>query len=172
MGLDFQQVARHSDEQFDPGLPGDQVAMAIARQKAAVFSDLAADHVVLTADTVVASDTRILGKPRNRADAIAMIESLSGQWHTVWTAICLTHGDWQDCHTEGTRVKFALLDGVEIEHYVDTHEPFDKAGAYGIQEWIGLVGIERIEGDYHTVMGLPTQRLWTMLKQLAERERR
>ena len=119
---------------------------------------------MLTADTVVIAEGQILGKPADRAEAIAMITLLSGRDHEVVTGTTLRSKDKVQSFSVSSKVRFRVLDTEEIEYYVDRYRPFDKAGAYGIQEWIGYVGIERLEGSFYNVMGLPVQRLYCELK--------
>ena len=120
--------------------------------------------ILLTADTVVIAEGQILGKPADRAEAIAMITLLSGRDHEVVTGTTLRSKDKVQSFSVSSKVRFRVLDAEEIEYYVDRYRPFDKAGAYGIQEWIGYVGIERLEGSFYNVMGLPVQRLYCELK--------
>jgi septum formation protein len=124
---------------------------------------LAPNDILLTADTVVVSENRVLGKPQDRAEAIAMIQSLSGCEHEVITGVTLRSADRRVSFSSHSKVRFRRLSLEEIEYYVDTYAPMDKAGAYGIQEWIGYVGIEGIEGSFFNVMGLPVQRLYCEL---------
>ena len=133
--------------------------------KAKAFEgELAADELLITADTVVCLDGRILGKPNGRKEAVEMLGELSGKKHTVVTGVCLTTNERRRSFSSKTDVCFKRLDEAEIVYYVDNYEPFDKAGAYGIQEWIGYIGITGIEGSFYNVMGLPVQRLYEVLK--------
>lgn len=138
-------------------MPIETTAQTLAHSKAAAYdtSTLDDNTVLVTADTVVALDDKALGKPANRDEAIAMLQSLSGRAHTVYTGVCVRGRTAEKLFTEATQVHFRQLSDGEICYYVDTYRPYDKAGAYGIQEWIGMIGIERIEGDYYNVMGLP-----------------
>ena len=143
----------------------DRVAVAIARRKAEAYTaPLADDEVLVTADTVVVHRDQVLGKPRTREQALDMLHSLSGDSHHVYTGVCLRSARRQISFSECTRVHFRPLDDDDIQYYVDTFRPYDKAGAYGIQEWIGMVGIDHIEGCYYNVMGLPLTRLYQELK--------
>ena len=158
LGIRFEVRLKKTTENYDPSMPSNEVAAHIAMQKNMAFSDeeLASSELLITADTIVACKGKVLGKPHDVADAVAMLHRLSGRCHEVYTGLCLRmKGNEVLTHTEETRVYFKSLSDEEIEYYVSTYKPCDKAGAYGIQEWIGFVGIERIEGCYYNVMGLP-----------------
>ena len=154
------------DESFPSSLPAELVAEYIAVKKATPYKDniKGTDNIVLTADTVVVCDNDILGKPHDKADAIRMLHFLSGKTHQVYTGVCLTSENRQKHFTVKTDVTFRELTNEEIEYYVSKYQPFDKAGAYGIQEWIGYVGIKGIKGSYYNVMGLPVRRIYEELK--------
>ncbi|MBI9065046.1 MAG: septum formation protein Maf [Marinilabiliaceae bacterium] len=129
------------------------------------LNDLKSDNkIIISADTVVSIHDEVLGKPSDRDDAIRMLNLLSGDEHEVITGVTITSGAKQETFAVSTKVHFKPLSKAEIEHYVDTYQPYDKAGAYGIQEWIGLIGIDRIEGSYFNVVGLPVQRLYAELQ--------
>ena len=121
---------------------------------------------MITADTIVWLDEKVLGKPKDREDAMCMLRTMSGRTHEVFTGVCLTTTEWQRSFTAQTEVRFAELSEEEITYYVDTYKPMDKAGAYGVQEWIGFIGVENISGSYYNIMGLPVQRLYKELVQL------
>ena len=168
-GLDIPFTVEYNpnvDEQIDPSLPPEAVPQALAQQKSLAFPrPLAPDELLITADTLVYCQGNILGKPHSRDEAIWMLQLLSGHTHTVWTGVFLrtvrsTHG-----FTAATAVTFSLLSQEEIEYYVDTYKPYDKAGAYGAQDWIGYVGIKHIDGSYFNVMGLPVQMLYRHLEE-------
>ena len=144
----------------------DKVAEALACAKADGYdrSLLKQDEVLLTADTIVVVDGKVTGKPHGRDEAIAMLHTLSGKTHIVYTGVCLRSLDRNVSFTERTDVHFKELTDDEITYYVDTYKPFDKAGAYGIQEWIGMIGIDRIEGDFYNVMGFPVAHIWKVLR--------
>lgn len=143
----------------------DQVAEYIAREKAAAYlASLADDELVITADTVVICDNRIMGKPHDAADAVRMLSALSGKTHHVVTGVCITTRGRQKSFSVSSSVTFAPLSDDEIKYYVDKYQPMDKAGAYGIQEWIGYIGVTRLEGSYFNVMGFPVQRVYAELK--------
>lgn len=155
------------DESYPDTLKGSEVAAYISCAKAAAYAQsMAADELIITADTIVCLDEQVLGKPADEAEAIAMLRSLSGRTHQVYTGVALTTKAKQTSFVSCSHVTFASLTDEEIQHYVTHYRPMDKAGAYGIQEWIGYIGVERIEGSYFNVMGLPVQRLYTELKAL------
>lgn len=159
--------SREVDESYPATLTPDEVAPYLSALKSEAYKDLAeSDTILVTADTVVICDGRILGKPADRDEAIAMLTLLSGRSHHVVTGVTLRRGDKSVTFAESTEVVFSQLNPADIEHYVDRYRPYDKAGAYGIQEWIGYVGIESICGDYYNVMGLPLNRLYQALKGL------
>lgn len=158
--------SRDIDESYPDTLAPDQVPVFLSQLKARGYDDLTADgSIVLTADTVVIVDEQILGKPAGRDEAIAMLRMLSGRAHRVVTGVTLHTADRSASFATTTTVHFAPLTDSEIEHYVDTYRPFDKAGAYGIQEWIGAIGITGIEGCFYNVMGLPLHDLYRHLKE-------
>ncbi|MDR1757171.1 MAG: Maf family nucleotide pyrophosphatase [Culturomica sp.] len=168
-GFEFEVRTKEVEEVYPPELPVEQVPEYLARLKAEAFrSELRAGEWLITADTVVCLEGVLLGKPADRADAIRMLEALSGRKHTVISGVCLTAVDRQTAWSVATGVYFTELSAEEIARYVDVYKPFDKAGAYGIQEWIGYIGIERIEGSFYNVMGLPVQTLYRELKKLKE----
>lgn len=153
------------DESRCDKCPSELRAERISLLKAQAFdaSTLRADEVLVTADTVVALGDRVLGKPRNDAEAAEMLRSLSNECHRVYTGVTLVWQGGQKSFTATTRVYFRALSDDEIHYYIKNYQPFDKAGAYGVQEWIGMVGISRIEGCYYNVMGLPLARLYKEL---------
>ena len=155
------------DESYPDTLRGGEIAAHISRVKADAYrTTMAADELIITADTIVCLDDQVLGKPADEAEAIAMLHSLSGRTHQVYTGVTLTTKEKQSSFVSCSHVTFATLTDEEIHHYVTHYRPMDKAGAYGIQEWIGYIGVERIEGSYFNVMGLPVQRLYTELKKM------
>lgn len=166
LGIDFEvRLIRDIDESFPATLPVSDVAVHISKAKATAYLDtMAENEVVLTADTVVVCDGQILGKPQDAEDARCMLGLLSGKSHEVITGVTLSTLQWQRSFAVTTMVWFKELTADEISFYVDSYRPFDKAGAYGIQEWIGYVGVQRIEGSYFNVMGLPVQRIYDELK--------
>lgn len=158
------------DESWPDGLPGEEIPQYIAREKAAAYrACLHPKDLLITADTIVyAEDERkrhvVLGKPQDRDDAMRMLHLLSGITHQVITGVCLTSTERQMSFSSVSEVTFDVLTDEEIDYYISHFRPFDKAGAYGIQEWIGLIGVRRLEGSYFNVMGLPVQRLYQELK--------
>jgi septum formation protein len=164
LGFDFTIETRPTDEAFPPEMPVDEVAEFLARQKAAEFVPDLGERIVLCADTVVILDNQILNKPQDAADAHRMIRALTGRSHRVRTGVCILSPDSMDSFTDETIVHFAQMTDAEIDYYIRECAPFDKAGAYGAQDFIGLVGIDRLEGSFYTVMGLPTHRVYQALK--------
>ena len=167
-GIEFELAPRFEcEESFPDDMPADEVAEYLSRLKSEAYPEsLAEQDILLTADTVVIAQSRILGKPADRAEAIAMISMLSGCEHDVVTGVTLRTAAHTHSFSVKSKVRFRALDEEEIAYYVDTYRPFDKAGAYGIQEWIGYVGIESLDGSFYNVMGLPVQRLYCELKEM------
>jgi septum formation protein len=167
--VDFEVIVSDVPETYPAGMPVGLVPIHIARNKAlAVKKQLDAGRIVLAADTVVVLDGEIIGKPRDREDAIAILTRLAGHRHEVITGVILSRGDQEIAFAECTEVDFHELTRQQIEMYVDKYRPYDKAGAYAIQEWIGVVGIRGIEGDFYNVMGLPVSRVMQELGQLTD----
>lgn len=168
LGLDFEvRTLPGVDESYPDTLEGSQIPLYIAREKAEAYRGLLRENeLMITADTIVWLDGRVLGKPRDEAKAVQMLRDMAGRTHEVYTGVCLTTPARQRSFSAGTRVRFAPLSDEEIDYYVSRFHPLDKAGAYGVQEWIGYVGVEHIEGSYFNVMGLPVQRLYQELKQM------
>jgi septum formation protein len=167
MGINYVvALGQDVDETYPPGLPPEQVPEFLARLKAQAFPrSLSDSELLLTADTIVQCKGQVLGKPADAADAVRMLQTLSGDRHEVLTGVCMRTRHHEKCFTARSAVTFRRLSPAEIAYYVDTYKPFDKAGAYGVQEWIGYIGIEHIEGSYFNVMGLPTQRLYVELSE-------
>lgn len=164
LGLNFEVITGDVDEVFPDSMPVSEVAEYLAFIKAEPFrSSLDANMLVITADTIVSVDNQVLGKPTNHAEATAMLNLLSGRSHLVSTGVHLLSQHRYAAFTSTTTVWFKKLEEEEIEYYVSNFKPFDKAGAYGIQEWIGHIGVQRIEGSYFNVMGLPVQQLYEAL---------
>lgn len=165
LGIAFTQYVDESvDESYPATLSKSKIPEYIAEKKSAAYPhELAEDDILITADTIVWASGQVLGKPADREDAIRMLNILSGKSHEVFTAITLRTTGKKQTFVASSTVYFRPLEDEEIEYYVDTYKPYDKAGAYGIQEWIGYVGLERIEGSYFNVMGLPVQRLYVEL---------
>lgn len=166
LGLEFEiRLLQDIDESYPSGLSGTEIAEHISRKKAEAYRPtISTDELVITADTIVYLDGKVLGKPKDEQEAKEMLHALSGKTHDVITGVSLlTHSN---LHTfsSTSKVTFSDLSDEEIAYYVGNYHPTDKAGAYGIQEWIGYVGVERIEGSYFNVMGLPVQKLYSELK--------
>ena len=168
LGIDYEvKTLPDVDESFPEGLSEVETATYIARAKADVYRTIMQpDELIITADTIVWLDGEVMGKPADEEDARRMLRALSGKTHQVITGVCLTTVDIQKTFATVTDVTFCRLSEEEIDYYVDHYRPMDKAGSYGIQEWIGFVGVESISGSYFNVMGLPIQRLYTELKKL------
>lgn len=171
--LPFTVMVSDTDESYPSSLPIDEVPAYIAKHKAlAVEANLGLQQTsmetacIIAADTVVVLDQTIMGKPVDRADAISSLSKLSGNTHQVITGVCLLYAGQEISFSETTKVSFHTLTQDQIEFYVDTYKPYDKAGGYAIQEWIGVVGIKGIEGDFYNVMGLPVSKLVQKIKQL------
>ena len=166
MGVDFTILTKETPETFPPEMPLEEVPVHLSLQKSLAFSDaeLPADYLLITADTVVISEGEILGKPKDAADAVRMLEQLSGKVHHVVTGVTVRSKGRQESFAARSEVTFAPLENDEIDYYIERYRPYDKAGAYGIQEWIGYVGISGLEGSFYNVMGLPTRKLFQALK--------
>ena len=165
LGVPFEvRVLQDIDEHYPENLPVNEVARYIAKEKADAYRRIvAADELIITADTVVIVGDEILGKPVDEADAVRMLKLLSGRTHQVMTGVCLLTAEKERCFDVTTDVTFKALTDEEIHYYVDRYRPFDKAGAYGIQEWIGYIGVTGLNGSYYNVMGLPVQRIYQEL---------
>ena len=167
-GIDIDFVVRalpDVDESFPAELKGGEIPLYISKKKADAYRPVMADdELVITADTIVWLDGVALGKPTDEADARRMLRSMSGKAHSVFTGVTITTKEQQRCFVAQSDVTFAALTDEEIEYYVEKYRPMDKAGSYGVQEWIGYVGITGIVGSYFNVMGLPVQRLYNELK--------
>ena len=165
MGIDFTTVNIHADESFPHDLKGADIPLYISRAKAEAFrNQLKPNQLLITADTIVWVDGEQLGKPLDEKDAKRMLRLLSGKTHQVFTGVTLTSLDKQISFSDATDVTFRAINADEIEHYVHTYRPLDKAGAYGIQEWIGYVACTSLNGSYFNVMGLPTEKLYEALR--------
>ncbi|MCB2410788.1 Maf family nucleotide pyrophosphatase [Hymenobacter lucidus] len=168
LGLRYEVRLQEVDESFPDHLKRAEVAEYLAAHKAEAYrAGLAPDEVVLTADTIVCLEDDVLNKPADEAEARAMLTRLQGRAHDVYTGVCLLGGNGQrTVFSDQTRVHFRSLTPAEIEFYVHTYQPLDKAGAYGAQDWIGMVAVTRLEGSYFNVMGLPVHRVWEELEKL------
>lgn len=169
LGLDFSIADPiEVDESYPADMPADTVAEYISRKKAEAYAaTLTADTILITADTIVLVDGEILGKPHSEASAKEMLRKLSGKSHKVITGVTLSTVDAIQSFSAVTTVNFDNLSDKEIEYYIENYHPFDKAGAYGIQEWIGAAGIKGIEGSYYNVMGLPVHQLYKFLSTIS-----
>lgn len=167
LGWDFKVIVKDVEENFDPSLKREEIPLYLATLKANAFKqDLKENTLVITADTVVWINDKVLNKPASFEEATTMLRMLSGNTHEVITGVCLLTKHQQKCFHVVTTVKFKKLSDEEIEYYITNHKPYDKAGAYGAQEWIGYVGVERIEGSYFNVMGLPVKELYEEVERL------
>lgn len=166
MGVDFEILIKETPEDYPSDLPLDEVPKYLSLQKSLAFKDdeLPADYLLITSDTVVICEGEILGKPKDRKDAARMLELLSGKTHHVVTGVTVRSAMKTESFAVRSNVTFAQLDCEEIDYYIEHCKPYDKAGAYGIQEWIGYVGISGLEGSFYNVMGLPTRKLYQCLK--------
>ena len=168
LDIEFETRTKDVDESYSDGLPSLLVAEFLAEKKANAFKDELKDNdILITSDTVVICNAEILEKPSTKKNAFEMLSKLSGKVHEVVTGVCImTTGD-MELFSEVTKVWFKVLTTDEINYYIDKYEPYDKAGSYGIQEWIGYIGIDKIEGTYFNVMGLPLNELYKKLHQFA-----
>lgn len=168
LGIDFRIVEPDDCENYPASLEREEIALYLAGMKAEWVikkeKGKLLNSIIIASDTIVCLDNIVLNKPASREEAIQMLKKLSGKGHEVITAVCLAGNSRQHSFYSKTKVYFANLHDDEIEFYVDNYKPYDKAGSYGIQEWIGYIGIEWIEGSYFNVMGLPVQKLYTELK--------
>jgi septum formation protein len=166
LGFDFEvRVNSELEEAYPDGLASKEIPVYLAELKArAIMKHIPSKTLVITADTIVWLDDKVINKPRDRTDAIRMLRKLSGNMHEVLTGVCIRSSIEMRSFHASSLVWFTNLTDDEILYYVDHHRPFDKAGAYGIQDWIGYIGIEKIEGSYFNVMGLPIQKLYHELK--------
>ena len=166
LGIDYEvRTIQGIDESYPADLPVNQIAEYIAAEKAAAYQkQMAADELIITADTIVVVDTEVLGKPQDADDARRMLHQLSNRTHQVITGVCITTAEKQRRFSVITDVTFKALTDEEIDYYITNYQPFDKAGAYGIQEWIGYIGVTGLHGSYFNVMGLPVQRIYNELR--------
>ena len=168
LGVDYEvRTLPGVDESYPDTLSGEDIPVYISREKAAAYlPSIAPDELIITADTIVWLDGRVLGKPADEADACRMLRELSGRTHRVITGVTLSTAAFQKSFAVTSEVEFAPLTEEEITYYVDHYRPLDKAGAYGVQEWIGFIGVRRLSGSYFNVTALPIQRLYQELKEL------
>lgn len=168
LGVDYEiRTLPDVDESYPETLQGAEIPLYIAKEKAdAYVSMMQPGELMITADTIVWLDGQVLGKPEDRENALRMLRAMSGRTHDVFTGVCITTTEWQRSFTAQTEVRFATLSEEEIAYYVDKFQPMDKAGAYGVQEWIGYIGVENISGSYYNIMGLPVQKLYKELSRI------
>lgn len=168
LGLNFQtRIIDGIDESYDKSLLGEDIAKMISEKKAESYkATMSSDELIITADTIVYVDGEVLGKPQNKIDAARMLKMISGKCHDVITGVCLLTSNKRISFSVKTKVSFAQITDDEISFYIENYKPYDKAGAYGIQEWIGYIGVDSIQGSYFNVMGLPVQRLYSELKNI------
>ncbi len=169
LDLDFTIQVKEVEEVYSSILKHSEITDYLSKLKASVFTNLQEKDVLITSDTIVWKDGKALGKPKDFEDAKQMLSDLSGQMHEVITSVCFTSKEFQKTVNDVTKVWFKTLSEEEIDYYLKNYKPFDKAGSYGIQEWIGYIGIEKIEGCYFNVMGLPTRLVYKTLTEIADR---
>lgn len=169
--IDFEVIVADTDESFPSGLSFEETAIHIAKNKGlAVAENENNKRIILAADTIVVCNEKIIGKPKDREHAIQILAELSGQTHLVITGVFILKEDEEISFADSTSVSFHALTPEQIEYYVDKYKPYDKAGAYAIQEWIGAIGIKKVEGDFYNVMGLPISRVVAGLRDLTKNE--
>jgi septum formation protein len=165
LGLKFDVVIKGYKEIYPEGLSGEEIARYVAHEKAACFkNDLSDNEIVITADTIVWCNNKVLGKPLNHKDATRILNEISGNTHEVITGVSLLSRSKELTFSDSTKVTFDTLSEDEIDYYIDKYKPYDKAGAYGIQEWIGILACSHIDGSYFNVVGLPMQKLYKELQ--------
>ncbi|QQX76377.1 MULTISPECIES: Maf-like protein [Aequorivita] len=169
LNLDYTIKVKEIKETYPNHLTSSQITDYLSQLKASVFTNLNENDILITSDTIVWKDEKALEKPKDFENAKAMLQNLSGEMHEVITSVCFTSKDFQITVNDVTKVWFKKLSDEEIDFYIKNYKPFDKAGSYGIQEWIGYIGIEKIEGCYFNVMGLPTRLVYKTLTQIANR---
>lgn len=170
LDIDFTINVKEVEEVYPAQIGGGaNITDYLAQLKASVFTDLSERDIVITSDTIVWKDGKALGKPVDKEDATQMLQNLSGSMHEVITSVCFTNKHFQKTINDTTKVWFKTLTEEEIAYYLNTYQPYDKAGSYGVQEWIGYIGIDRLEGSYFNVMGLPTRLVYKTLLEIAAR---
>ena len=167
--IDFEIEVANTDETFPDNMQPQEAAVHIANEKAKAVQQKFSDKIIIAADTIVVLDGLIIGKPADRDDAVAILQKLSGSHHKVMTGVVILKGNVSVCFVDITDVEFHTLHHKQIEFYVDKYKPYDKAGGYAIQEWIGVVGIKCINGDFYNVMGLPVSRVVQALHELVRK---
>ncbi len=169
LDLDFTIQVKEVKEVYSEKLKHSKITDYLSQLKASVFKDLSENDILITSDTIVWKDKKAMGKPKDFEEAKEMLRNLSGQMHEVITSVCFTSKEFQKTVNDVTKVWFTTISEAEIDYYLKNYEPLDKAGSYGIQEWIGYIGIEKIEGCYFNVMGLPTRLVYKTLTEIADR---
>jgi septum formation protein len=165
LGIAFEVITHEVDESFPAHLRGEEIALYLAKIKSEAFKqELKDNEIVITADTIVWINNHVLNKPESHSDAVRMLNLLSGNTHQVFTGVCIQSKHHQEVFADSTEVTFRSLTAAEIEFYIAHYSPYDKAGSYGAQDWIGLSAIERLKGSYFNVMGLPTHLVYQMLQ--------
>ena len=167
LGIDFSIETKNVEEIYPDTLKGVEITNYLSKLKASAFEELSENDIIITSDTIVWMDSKAIEKPKDFQEAITMLESLSGNMHEVITSVSFTGKQFQKTVHDLTKVWFRELTNEEITYYINTFEPYDKAGGYGIQEWIGYIGIERIEGCYFNVMGMPTRLVYKTLVEIS-----
>jgi len=163
LGFNFEIKPTHADETFPNDLKAEQIPMFLAKKKADAYPFDAEHELVITADTVVWINNKVLNKPENEHDAKQMLRALSGNMHHVYTAVCIKSQSKEELFYDETKVYFKNLSDTEIEYYIKNYNVYDKAGSYGVQDWIGFIGIEKIEGCFYNVMGFPVRKIYETL---------
>ena len=163
LNLDFSIQLKEVEEIYPPHLKGKEITDFLAELKSNAFTNLKKNDILITSDTIVWLDNKAIGKPKNKQEAITIFKEISGKKHQVYTSICIKTSTDIKIINDKTDVYFKDLNDDEINYYLDNFQPYDKAGGYGIQDWIGLIGVEKIDGSYFNVMGLPVHKLYTEL---------
>ena len=168
MGVEFEVMKTDVEETYDPSWSPEEIVMHLSKLKLSPIdmSQYTPDTIFITCDTIVVVNGQIIGKPKDEEDAKRMLRMLSGNTHTVYSGLTVASPQKQLTDYRSTDVIFETLSDEMIQYYIDTYQPFDKAGSYGVQEWIGCVGIREVRGSFYNVMGLPTRLLWQMLEQI------
>ena len=166
LGFDFEVVSINCDEIYPENLEVEKIASFLSELKANAFRKIEKDEILLTADTVVTFENKVLGKPKNREEAVEMLQHLSGKTHQVYTGVSFKTSEKIITKTDVAEVEFDEISNEEIDFYIKNYQPFDKAGSYGIQEWLGMAKISRINGSFYTIMGLPTHLVYKTFKEL------
>ena len=169
LDVDFTIDVREIEEVYPSHLKTSEITDYLAQLKASVFKDISEKDIIITSDTIVWKDHEAIGKPKDFDDAVQMLQHLSGNMHEVYTSVCFTSKDFQITVNDGTKVWFNEFTLEEIKYYLNTCKPFDKAGSYGIQDWLGYMGVHKLEGCFFNVMGLPTSLVYKTLMEIANR---